>query len=109
VLRTRQDQITKRDGETYLILDRHGLVIPPRLAVLLRQLPKPRGASTLPPNRPRRSSCSLAGHSASPSLPARSAGDSKKHGVMVRGGRNTALIGQHRRSARAGCWPTCSA
>jgi hypothetical protein len=38
VLRIRQDQITGRDG-TCLTLDRHELIIPPRVAVLFRQLP----------------------------------------------------------------------
>jgi hypothetical protein len=33
----------------------------------------------------------------------------KKHGVTVRGVRDTAMIGQHRRSVPRRCWPTCSA
>jgi hypothetical protein len=87
-----QDQITGRDGETYLTLDRHELIIPPRLAVLLCQLPKPRGASTLPPN-PAAPKQLFPGRAFGEPVSAGASGRRlKKHGVTVRGGRNTALI-----------------
>jgi hypothetical protein len=78
VLRIRQDQITGRDG-TCLTLDRHELIIPPRTVTPCCFVNSPsRGAPRRSRRtRPRRSSCSPAGHSASPSLPARSAGDSR--------------------------------
>jgi hypothetical protein len=62
--------------------------------VLLRQLPKPRGASALPPN-PAAPKQLFPGRSFGEPVSAGAFGRRlKKHGVTVRGGRNTALISQ---------------
>ncbi|HEV8554779.1 MAG TPA: hypothetical protein VGR06_00075 [Actinophytocola sp.] len=93
VLCIRADQLAERDGETYLTLDQHELIIPPRLAVLLARLSAPRSRSTLPPNPsapkllfPRRA---LGQPVAAGSIGSRV----KRYGINARGGRNTALIG----------------
>jgi hypothetical protein len=92
VLSLRANQITERDGENYLALDQHELVIPPRLARLLNQLPVPRSRSTLPPN-PAAPKLLFPGRSLSqPVAPGPFSRRLKAHGIAPRGGRNTALI-----------------
>jgi hypothetical protein len=48
VLALRQNQIHTKDGETYLRLRDHDLVLPPKLADLLKQLPRTTRRSTFP-------------------------------------------------------------
>src|SRR6185312_5646486 len=48
VLGLRQNQIHTKDGNTYLTLGDHDMVLPPKLAQLLAQLPRPTRRSTLP-------------------------------------------------------------
>jgi hypothetical protein len=93
VLCIRADQLAERDGETYLTLDQHELIIPPRLAVLLARLSAPRSRSTLPPN-PSAPKLLFPGRALGQPVAAGSIGSRvKRYGINARGGRNTALIG----------------
>jgi hypothetical protein len=48
VLVLRRNQMRTKEGNTYLTLRDHDLVLPPKLAQLLAQLPRPTRRSTLP-------------------------------------------------------------
>jgi hypothetical protein len=92
VLSIRADQLAERDGETYLTLDQHELIIPPRVATLLTQLPAPRSRSTLPPN-PSAPTLLFPGRALNQPVASTHFGIRlKKYGINARGGRNTALI-----------------
>ena len=93
VLALRKDQIIARDGNHYLKLSAHELILPSRLAALLNQLPAPRPRSTLPdstaPNM-------LLFPGRTPDRPVNAGvfGQRlKRIGITVRGGRNTAFLG----------------
>ncbi|ARV80668.1 hypothetical protein MOKP4_48400 [Mycobacterium avium subsp. hominissuis] len=92
VLGLRQNQIHTQDGHTYLTLRDHEMVLPPKLAQLLAQLPRPTRRSTLPePSTPDR----LLFPGRTPDRPVNSGvfGKRLKHsGLTIRGGRNTGLI-----------------
>jgi hypothetical protein len=93
VLALRQNQIRTKGGDTYLRLRDHDLVLPPKLADLLAQLPRSTRRSTLPePPRPDR----LLFPGRTPDRPVDSGGFGKRlkrSGLTIRGGRNTGLIG----------------
>ena len=93
VLALRKDQIIARDGNHYLKLNAHELILPSRLAALLNQLPAPRPRSTLPDST---APDMLLFPGRTPDRPV-NAGQFgqrlKQIGIAVRGGRNTAFLG----------------
>ena len=93
VLALRQNQVHTKDGVTYLTLRDHDMALPPKLAELLAQLPRPTRRSTLPePLTPDR----LLFPGRTPDRPVDSGGFGKRlkrSGLTIRGGRNTGLIG----------------
>jgi len=92
ILAITRSQIQHRSGETYLSLADHDLLMPPILAELLAQLPHRRRRSTLP--EPDTSS-RLLFPGRTPTRPVDAgifANRLKRHGINIRGGRNTALI-----------------
>ncbi len=93
VLRLRQNQIHAKDGHSYLTLRDHYMVLPPKLAELLAQLPRPTRRSTLPEPK---TSDRLLFPGRTPGRPVDSGGFGKRlrdSGLTIRGGRNTGLIG----------------
>jgi hypothetical protein len=93
VLAVRRNQLAIRDAETYLTLGGHEMVLPPKLAELLIQLPRSTRRATLPespaPDR-------LLFPGRTPDRPVDAGGFGKRLkriGLTIRGGRNTALIG----------------
>jgi hypothetical protein len=93
VLALRQNQIQTKGGVTYLTLRDHDMLLPPKLADLLKQLPRPTRRSTLPeapaPDR-------LLFPGRTPDRPVDNGGFGKRlkrSGLTIRGGRNTGLIG----------------
>jgi hypothetical protein len=92
VLGLRQNQVHTKDGNTYLTLRDHDMVLPPKLAELLTQLPRSTRRSTLPePLTPDR----LLFPGRTPDRPVDSGGFGKRlkrSGLTIRGGRNTGLI-----------------
>ncbi|WP_225337307.1 hypothetical protein [Mycobacterium intracellulare] len=93
VLGLRQNQIHARDDHTYLTLRDHEMVLPPKLAQLVAQLPRPTRRSTLPePPTPDR----LLFPGRTPDRPVNAGAFGKRlkrSGLTIRGGRNTGLIG----------------
>lgn len=93
VLRLRHNQIHTEDGRSYLTLRDHDMELPPKLALLLAQLPRPTRRSTLPePARPDR----LLFPGRTPDRPVNAGAFGKRlkrSGLTIRGGRNTGLIG----------------
>lgn len=93
VLALRRNQVTTRDADTYLTLGDHELVLPPKLAELLIQLPRSTRRSTLP-EPPALDHLLFPGRT--PNRPVDAGGFGKRLkqiGLTIRGGRNTALIG----------------
>ncbi len=107
VLRLRQNQIHTKDGNTYLTLGDHDMVLPPKLAQLLAQLPRPTRRSTLPePLTPDR----LLFPGRTPDRPVAAGGFGKRlkrSGLTIRGGRNTDSSDWPPNSPPRS-WPTCS-
>jgi hypothetical protein len=93
VLGLRQNQIRTNDGNTYLTLRDHDMALPPKLAHLLAQLPRPTRRSTLPEHlTPER----LLFPGRTPDRPVDLGAFGarlKRSGLTIRGGRNTGLIG----------------
>lgn len=93
VLTLRRHQLRTRGTDTHLILRDHELLLPPRLADLMAQLPRSTRRSTLPDtNAPDR----LLFPGRTPDRPVDAGGFGKRlkrSGLSIRGGRNTALIG----------------
>lgn len=93
VLALRRNQVTTRDADTYLTLGDHELVLPPKLAELLIQLPRSTRRSTLP-EPPAPDSLLFPGRTPDRPVDAGVFGKRlKRSGFTIRGGRNTALIG----------------
>lgn len=93
VLALRKDQIVARDSNHYLKLSAHELILPPRLAALLNQLPTPKPRSTLPDST---APDMLLFPGRTPDRPVNAGGFGKRLkriGITVRGGRNTAFLG----------------
>lgn len=93
VLELRRDQLRFRSGDTFLILKDHELLLPRKLCDLMAQLPRSTRRSTFPDtNAPDR----LLFPGRTPDRPVDAAGFGKRlkrHGLTIRGGRNTALLG----------------
>jgi hypothetical protein len=93
VLELRRDQLRVRRGDTFLVLRDHELLLPRQLADLLAQVPRSTRRSTFPDaNAPNR----LHFPGRTPYRPVDAAGFGKRlkrHGLTIRGGRNTALLG----------------
>jgi hypothetical protein len=93
VLELRRDQLRARSGETFLVLRDHELLLPPQLADLLTQLPRATRRSTFPDAN---AANGLLFPGRTPDRPVDAAGFGKRlkrHGLTIRGGRNTALLG----------------
>jgi hypothetical protein len=86
------DQLIERDGEHYLVLDRHQLLIPPRIAHLLRQLPVRRARAALPAKTDHRRLLFPGRPGIRPVNPASITNRLLRHGIQVLARRNTALI-----------------
>lgn len=93
VLALRKDQVVARDGNHYLKLSAHELILPSQLAALLNQLPTPKPRSTLPDST---APDMLLFPGRTPDRPVHAGGFGKRLkriGITVRGGRNTAFLG----------------
>lgn len=93
VLGLRQNQIHTAEDNTYLTLRDHDMMLPPKLAQLLAQLPRSNRRSTLPePLAPDR----LLFPGRTPDRPVNAGGFGKRlkrEDLTIRGGRNTGLMG----------------
>jgi hypothetical protein len=92
VLALRRNQLHEKAGSTYLVLGEHELVLPPKLAELLAQLPRSTRRSTLP-EPPDPDGLLFPGRTPNRAVHPGSFGQRlKRSGLTIRGGRNTALI-----------------
>lgn len=92
VLAISSNQLCERSGDTYLMLGEHELLLPPVLADLLTQLPRPARGQTLPNVKIERRLL-FPGRTPHRAIdPERFANRLKQRGIRPRGGRNTALI-----------------
>lgn len=93
VLNLRRNQVHTRDGETFLVLRDHELLLPPQLADLMAQLPRSTRRSTLPDSD---ASDRLLFPGRTPDRPVDTGGFGKRlkrSGLTIRAGKNTALLG----------------
>lgn len=93
VLALRRNQLRVRSSNTFLVLRDHELLLPPRLADLMAQLPRSTRRSTLPETD---AANKLLFPGRTPDRPVDAAGFGKRlkrHGLTIRGGRNTAPLG----------------
>jgi hypothetical protein len=92
VLAISSDQLCQRSGDTYLMLGEHELLLPPVLADLMTQLPRPARGSTLS-NVEIERRLLFPGRTPHRAIdPEHFANRLKQRGIRPRGGRNTALI-----------------